>query len=78
MYFKTKIELRKLSNVLDKMTEGVNVLINLCKMGTPQEKTHVYPGLLRQNRMFGLSENTELSVEEIHHKVLQFIDGTRN
>ena len=46
------------------------MLINPCKMATPQEKTHVYPGLLRQNRMFRLGENTELSMEEIHHHVL--------
>ena len=46
-------------------------------MATPQEKTQC-PGLLRQNRMFRLSENIELSIEEIDHHVLQFIDGTRN
>ena len=55
----------------------INVIINPCKMATPQEKTQC-PGLLRQNRMFRLSENTELSIEEIDHHVLQFIDGTRN
>ena len=32
------------------------VLINPCKMATPQD---LYPGLLRQNWMFRLSENTE-------------------
>ena len=56
----------------------INVLINICKMTTPHEKAHVYPGLLRQNWMFRLSKNTELSMEEIDHQVLQFIDGTRN
>ena len=44
----------------------INVLINPCKMATPQEKA----GLLRQNRMSRLSENTELSMEEIHLNVL--------
>ena len=56
----------------------INVLINLCKMATPQEKAQCVSCLLRQNWMFGLSENTKLSMEEIHHQVLQFIDGTRN
>ena len=43
-----------------------------------KRRHNVYPGLLRQNRMFRLSENTELSMEEIHYHVFQFIDGTRN
>ena len=55
----------------------INVLINPCKMVTPQEKTQCVPGLSRQNRMFRLSKNTELSMDKIHH-YLQFIDGTRN
>ena len=57
---------------------STNVLINPCNMATPQEKHKVYPGLLRQNRIFRLSENIELSVEEIYHHVLHFIDDTRN
>ena len=40
--------------------------------------TDVYPGLLKQNRMFRLGEGTGLSIEKIHHHVLQFVDGTRN
>ena len=47
-------------------------------MATPQEKTQCDSGLLRQNRMFRFNENTELSLEEIYHHVLQFIGGTRN
>ena len=47
-------------------------------MATSQKKTQCVSWLLRQNRMFRLSENTELSMEEIHHHVLQFIGGTRN
>ena len=43
-----------------------------------KRRHNVYSGLLRQNRMFRLSENTELSMEKIYHHVLQFIDGTRN
>ena len=56
----------------------INVLINFAKWLLLKRRHNVYPGLLRQNRMFRLSENTELSMEEIHHQVLQFIDGTRN
>ena len=37
-------------------------------MVTAQARRHnVYPDLLRQNRMFRVSKNTELSIEEIHH-----------
>ena len=39
---------------------------------------NVYPGFLKQNRMFRLSEGTELIVEEIHHHVFKFLSGTRN
>ena len=57
----------------------INVLINPCKMATPQEKTQCVSGiLLRQNQMFRLSENTELNMEKIHHHVLQSINSTRN
>ena len=55
----------------------INLLINPCKMATPQEKTQCVSWFIKTNRMFRLSEYTELSMEEIHHHVLQFIDGTR-
>ena len=38
----------------------------------------MYAGLLKQNRTFRLSEGTRLSMENIHHHVHQFVDGTRN
>ena len=38
---------------------------------------NVYPGSLKQNRTFRLSEGTGLRMEKIHHHVLQFVDGTR-
>ena len=46
--------------------------------GYSREDTMCIVVYLRQNQMFRLSKNTELSMEEIHHHVLQFIDGTRN
>ena len=53
--------------------------LNLHKMTTPQEKAQcVYSGLLRHNQMFSPSETTEVSMEETHHHVLQFVYGTRN
>ena len=39
---------------------------------------NVYPGLLKQNWIFSLSEGTGLSMKKIHHHALQFVDGTRN
>ena len=39
---------------------------------------NAYPGSLKRNRTCRLSEGTELSIEKIHHHVLQFVDGTRN
>ena len=39
---------------------------------------NVYPGSLKQNQTFRLSEGAGLSTEKIHHHVLQFVDGTRN
>ena len=48
------------------------------KMTTPQKKSNVYPGSLRQNQMFRPSETTEVSLEKTHHHVLQFVYGTRN
>ena len=39
---------------------------------------HKTPGSLRQNQMFRPSETTEVSMEETHHHVLQFVFGTRN
>ena len=38
----------------------------------------MYPGSLKQNLTFRLSEGIELSMEKILHQVLQFVDGTRN
>ena len=43
-----------------------------------KKKRNVYPGSLRQNQMFRPSETTEVSIEETHHHVLQFVYGTRN
>ena len=43
-----------------------------------KKRHNVYSDLLRPNWMFRFSENAELSMEEIHHHDLQFIDGTRN
>ena len=43
-----------------------------------KKKRNVYLGSLRQNQMFRLSETTEVSMEETHHHVLQFVYGTRN
>ena len=40
-------------------------------------RRNVYPGSLRQSQMCSLSETTELSMGEIHHHVLQFVDGTK-
>ena len=50
----------------------INLLIDPCKMATFQEKTQcmIYPGLLRQNRMLRLIENTKPAIKEIHHHVL--------
>ena len=52
--------------------------LNPHKMTTPQEKAQWYPGSLRQNQMFRPSETTEVSMEETHHHVLQFVYGTKN
>ena len=37
----------------------------------------MYPGSLKQNRMFRLCKGRGLSMEKIHHHVLQFVDGTQ-
>ena len=44
-------------------------------MTTPQEKVQFvsYPSSLRQNQMFRPSETTEVSMEETHHHILQFV-----
>ena len=42
-----------------------------------KKQRNVYPGLLSQNQMFRLSETLELSMEETHHHVLQFVYGAR-
>ena len=47
-------------------------------MATPQEKAQCVPWFIETKLEFRLSENIELSMEEIHHQVLQFIDGTKN
>ena len=39
---------------------------------------NVYPGSLKQNRTFRLSKDTGLSMEKVHHHVVQFVDGSRN
>ena len=38
----------------------------------------VYHGLLKPNQICRLSETSELSIEEIHRHVYQFVHGTRN
>ena len=43
-----------------------------------KRRHNVYPGSLKQNRTFRLSEGAGLRMEMIHHHVLQFVDGTRN
>ena len=40
-----------------------------------KRRRNVYPGSLKQNRTFRLSEGTGLRMEKIHHHVLQFVDG---
>ena len=47
-------------------------------MATPQENAQCVSWFIETKLDVRLSENTELSMEEIHHQVLQFIDGTRN
>ena len=43
------------------------------------KKTHsMYHGLLKPNRIYRFSETSELSMEEIHRHVYQFVHGTRN
>ena len=52
--------------------------LNPHKMTTHQKKRNVYPGSLRQNQMFRPSKTTEVSMEETHHHILQFVYGIRN
>ena len=52
--------------------------LNPHKMTTPQEKAQCVSWSLKQNQMFRPSETTEVSMEETHHHVLQFVYGTRN
>ena len=40
-----------------------------------KKKRNVYPGSLRQTQMFRPSETTEVSMEETHHHVLQFVNS---
>ena len=40
-----------------------------------KKKRSVYPGSLRQNQMFRPNETTEVSMEETHHHVLQFVNS---
>ena len=42
-----------------------------------KRRYNVYPGSLKQNRTFRLSEGTGLRMEKIHHHVFKFVDGTR-
>ena len=55
----------------------VNVLNKLLLSGY-SGRNSVHPGLLKQTRMFRLSEGKGLSMEKVHSHVLQFVDGTRN
>ena len=43
-----------------------------------KKKRNVYPGSLRQNHIFGPCEITEVSMEDTHHHILQFVYDTRN
>lgn len=43
-----------------------------------KRRDNVSHGLLKRNQIGKLSETTELSMEEIHHDVRQFLYGTRN
>ena len=43
-----------------------------------KRRHNVYPGSMKQNRTFRLKEATGLSLEKIHHHILQFVYGTRN
>ena len=52
--------------------------LNPHKMTTSQEKAQCVSCSLRQNQMFRPSETAEVSMEETHHHVLQFVYGTRN
>ena len=56
----------------------MNVLNKPVLSSYSSRKHNVYPGSLKQNRTFRLSEGTRLSMEKIHHHVLQFVVGTRN
>ena len=40
-----------------------------------KKKRNVYPGSLRQNQMFRPRETAEVSMEETHHHVLQFVNS---
>ena len=48
------------------------------KMTTPQEKAQCVSWFIETKQMFRPSETTEVSMEEIHYHVLQFVYGTRN
>ena len=59
------------------------MLINPCKMATPQEKTQCVSWFIEtksdvQTQQKYRAELSKLSMDKIHHHVLQFIDGTRN
>ena len=43
-----------------------------------KRRDSVYHGLLKPNRIYRLSETSELSIEEIHSLVHQFVHDTRN
>ena len=67
----------------------INVLMNPCKIATPQEKTQCVSWFIETKSyvqtqknldlsMEDITKNLDLSMEDIHHHDLQFIDGTRN
>ena len=52
--------------------------LNPHKMTTPQEKAQCVSWFIETKSDVQTSETTKVSMEEIHHHVLQFIYGTRN
>ena len=56
------------------------ILLNepLTKWLLLKRRHSVYHGLLKPNRICRLSETSELSMEDIHRHVHQFVHGTRN
>ena len=52
--------------------------LNPHKMNTPQEKAQCVSWFIEGKSDFRLSETTEVSMEETHHHVLQFVYGIGN